>query len=117
MVEKFVACSLSTLAYTSSSIGTWNVRGIMSQDRITLDQLKVTQLLLSATRNNLGVLALTEVHCRALRLEGHARDTFGDTWSYHLSGDLAGGCTGTGFLVSPKLKVLDYRVVSPRLYY
>ena len=87
----------------------------MSQDRITLDQLKVTQLLLSATRNNLGVLALTEVHCRALRLEGHARDIFGDTWSYHLSGDLAGGCTGTGFLVSPKLKVLDYRVVSARL--
>ena len=108
--------SMSACGLTNASVGCWNVRGLMeASDRTKLNQLKMEQIFYHSFQHTIGVLCLSEVHCRSQRLEGKILDPFKEFWSYHLGGDISGGSQGTVFLVSPKFKVQEFTPISPRL--
>lgn len=88
----------------------------MASDRISLDLQKVEQLLFSSIQHKIGVLCLTETHCRALSLEVKVNDIFKDQWAFHIGGDPRGGSSGTGFLVDcSKFIVRHFESLNPRI--
>ena len=82
---------LAALTLSESDVGGWNSRGLTLNDRTTLDDTKVQQLLFHSLNNRLGVVCLSETHQKLAESKIAIEDVNKEVWTFHLSGDLAEG--------------------------
>ena len=106
---------LAALTLSKSDIGGWNSRGLTLNDRTTLVDTKVQQLLFHSLNNRLDIVCLIETHQKLAESKIAIEDVNKEVWTFHLSGDLAEGWLGFSFLVSPKVFVKELSPRGPRL--
>lgn len=108
--EKSLQDPIKCLALAGANLATLNVRG-----QLLANGGKLEALILAASQKRLGVVGLQETHELGI-VERQVEDFWGEFWSLHI----AGPCTaprskGTGFLISPQFKVLEFQAISPRV--
>ena len=106
---------LAALMLSENDVAGWNGRGLTLNDRTTLVDTKVQQLLFHSLNNRLDIVCLIETHQKLAESKIAIEDVNKEVWTFHLSGDLAEGGLGVGFLVSPKVFVKEFSPRGPRL--
>ena len=103
--------AVSSLALAQLNFGSWNVRGGLEN----LTSGKLEHLVSLANDQRLGILALQETWSRGRQLKV-VQDGLGRDWTLATAGPLLGvQSQGTGFLVSPKYRVVSFKANSPRV--